>query len=340
MKNKSIFITALIFIMGACFALPSFAQGYDADMEQIVKKFEKNLDVNIIPDNISAQQLVPFLNVAVNKRDMSVINKILNMGVDLQGSEDLYYQDPLLIALANKCDDETMLDTDKKIMKLLIDNGAGMTKPYLTPYQEYNFGLVSFYLHSPKYPNSVDAIRKDDRYNVITVATGYVAENTDSYYIEKLDYLLKLGAKNSAVNKIDMKAFATVISKYQKKGKELIDVLLNNNMIVKEEHSKIIKNLVIQRQRKIQYKTGINVLPLSSEKIRKRYVEKTYDPVIVAIWTDELKAVEKDEQLIARLEQRRFEQQEEFSKRLEEALTNIRLEKLNEIEQLGKGFNY
>lgn len=340
MKNKNIFTTALVFIMSVCFALPLFAQGYNPDMEQVVKKFEKNLDVNIIPDNISAQQLVPFLNVAVNKRDMSVINKILNIGVDLQGSEDIHYQDPLLIALANKCDDEVMLNTDKEIMKLLINNGADMTKPYLTPYQLYDFGIVAEYFHNCKYPNKEAKVRKDDHFNVISVATGYISGETDPYYIEKFDYLLKLGTKNGAVNQIDMKAFATVMLNYDKAGEEVIDILFDNNILIKEEYAKIVKNSTIARQKANSCPIDKPIrLPQSSEEIQ-RMCERTSSNNVRKCWLPELKRVEKDEQLIARLEQRRFEQQEEFSKRVEEALMKIKLEKLDEIKQLEKEFNY
>ena len=340
MKNKNIFVTALIFIMGICLTLPLFAQSYNMDIEEIVKKFEKNLDINIIPNNISAQQLVPFLNVAVNKRDINVVKKILDIGIDLQGSEDLYYQDPLLIALANKCDDETMLDTDKEIMKLLVDNGADMTKPYLTPYQLYDFGLVTEYLHNCEYPNREATVRKDDRFNVISVATGYISGKTNPYYIEKLDYLLKLGAKNGAINKIDMKAFATVMLNYDRAGKEVIDILFDNNMLIKEEHTKIVKNLTTARQSVRHYPIDRPVrYPLSSEKIQKM-CERTSNNKIRKCWLPELKRVEKEEKLIAKLEQRRLDQQEKFSKQVEEALMNIKLEQLNEVERLGKEFNY
>ncbi|MBO4708078.1 MAG: hypothetical protein J5594_05970 [Elusimicrobiaceae bacterium] len=378
MKNKNIILAALIFIMSICFALPSFAQ-VDMDaiepnveeihtllkpakvikpevvkqevvnnpvldivaIEEIVEEFEKNLDINLIPDNISTHQLVPFLNVAVNKRNIAVVKEILGKGANLQGSEDIYYQDPLLIALSNKCDNEEMLDTDKEIMKLLVDNGSDMTKPYLTPYQLYDFGVVAEYLHSIKNPTKEAKVKKNDRFNLISVAAGYVSKTTNPYYVEKFDYLLKLGAKNGAVNKIDMKAFATVMSNYEKAGKDIIDILFDNDMIIKEEHALIVKNLTTKRQVESNYPTDGRPFraPLSSEKIQ-RMCERTSSNNIRKSWLPELRRVEKEEKLIARLEQKREEQLEKFSKQVEEAVLKINLEKLNRIEQLGKKLNY
>lgn len=300
------------------------------NIEELLAQFENNLDVNLIP-NISKQQMVPFLNVAVNKRDIEVVKEILDRGVDLQGSDDLYYQDPLLIALSNKCDTELALDTDKEIMKLLVENGADMTKTYLKPYQQYDFGVVAEYLHRFKDPYQISYIEKNDKYNVITVATGYIAKNNNPQYTEKFNYLLKLGAKNGAVNKIDIRAFATIMSQYHKNGKGMIDLLLSNDMIIKEDHIKVVKNLTIQRQKRNRYPTaGISIrkLPYSSDKIKKICKNTSY-PDIIQMWLPELQKVEKEEELIARLEQKMVKQQEEFVKKIENAVMQINLDKLD-----------
>lgn len=329
---KKISIVAFAFMMSAFLALPVFAQVNNSDFEDIVTQFEETLNVNLIPNNMTGQQLVPFLNVAIKKRNIEIVKEILGRGVDLQGSEDIYYQDPLLIALSNGYDTESSLDIDKEIMTLLVENGADMTKRYLTPYQEYYFGLISLYLHGTWHPSEISPVNKKDRYNVISIATGYVTKHIEPYYIEKFLHLLNLGSKKDAINQIDMRAFAAVVSKYHEEGEKIMDVLLNNNMIVEGEHIQIVKNLIIDRQRELPYKTGFNKLPLSSEKVKEKYMEKTHNPVLVAMWTKEFKEVEKDEKLISRLEQMRAEQQEMYANQVVETT----VEEKSEVEGLLK----
>ena len=138
-----------------------------------------------------------------------------------------------------------------------------------------------------------------------------------------------------------MKAFATVMSNYEKAGKDIIDILFDNDMIIKEEHALIVKNLTTKRQVESNYPTDGRPFraPLSSEKIQ-RMCERTSSNNIRKSWLPELRRVEKEEKLIARLEQKREEQLEKFSKQVEEAVLKINLEKLNRIEQLGKKLNY
>ena len=100
-------------------------------------------------------------------------------------------------------------------------------------------------------------------------------------------------------------------------------------MIIKEDHIKVVKNLTTQRQKQNHCPTDRPLRhPLSSDKIKKM-CESTAYPDIIQMWLPELQKVEKEEELIARLEQKMVKQQEEFVKKIENAVMQINLDKLD-----------
>ena len=339
MKIKNIITIVLAFVMGITFVLPAVAQTDNTDMETIMEQFKNNPDASLIPEDASNADLIKFLNMAIIKRKLPVVEDILAKGVDLQGSDDPSYQDPLLVVLLL---DEVRsrgsfgsLGIDEEIMKLLVDHGLDMTMPYITPDQTYDSKQIKDF-----FKGTVKGyeINENDRFNVFSVALAILNKDYDNYFSTKFQYLLQLGKDKSVVNKIDMKNFAQSAHTYRLQI--AIDTLLKNNMIVKEEHIKIVKRIMITKEQDafpLFRASGMGVIfdePMSSGELERYRNTTVVGRGFTSISkekkrTKAIALVRKYEELLHKLEKQRAEQQEEFTKNLDEAITQINLDKLS-----------